>query len=123
MKFRSKDIMWTEDVDDSEFIIGGLVYPQEAYIKELPTGWKTRCKTYEECKKGKTMDSAKKSVEKILEIANKHGYDCIVALVKDKDMEVGVHAMNGSMISSDLLSAYTELKRVMENARKVEDGE
>lgn len=70
--------MWSEDVDDSDFIGGELVYPKQAYIKELPTGWKFRCRTYEECKKGKTMDSAKKSVEKILEIAKKHGYACVV---------------------------------------------
>lgn len=70
--------MWSKDVDDSEFIGGELVYPKQAYIKELAVGWKPRCKTYEECKKGKTMDSAKKSVEKILEIAKKHGYACVV---------------------------------------------
>lgn len=78
-------MMQIEDVDDSEFIIGGLVYLQKAYIKELPTGWKPRCQTYEECKKGKTMDSAKKSVEKILEIAKKHGYTCVVGLRKEFD--------------------------------------
>lgn len=82
--------MWREDVDDSEFIIGGLVYPHKAYIKELPTGWKPRCKTYGECKKGKTMDSAKKSVEKILEIAKKHGYSCVVAFKKGDDAYAGV---------------------------------
>lgn len=26
--------MWTEDVDDSEFVGGGIITPQQAYIKE-----------------------------------------------------------------------------------------
>lgn len=36
------------------------------------------------------MDSAKKSVEKILEIAKKHGYDCVVAFKKPGDAYAGV---------------------------------
>lgn len=36
----------------------------------------------EEYNKGKTMDSAKNSVEKILEIAKKHGYACVVGFRK-----------------------------------------
>lgn len=30
--------MWTEDVDDSEFVGGSLVTPQQAYIKEYDRG-------------------------------------------------------------------------------------
>lgn len=43
-------------------------------------------------KKGKTMDSAKKSVEKILEIAKKHGYACVVGFKKidGEDMDYGI---------------------------------
>lgn len=37
------------------------------------------------------MDSAKKSVEKILEIAKKHGYDCVVALKKGDDAYAGMN--------------------------------
>lgn len=41
---------------------------------------------------GKTMDSAKKSVEKILEIAQKHGYACVVGFKKigGDDLEYGI---------------------------------
>ena len=35
--------------------------------------------------KEKIMDSAKKSVEKVLEIAKKHGYACIVGFKKEFD--------------------------------------
>lgn len=78
--------MWTEDVDDSEFVGGSLVSSQQAYIKEyrcndMSPQEKAEILT-EMFNKGKTMDSAKKSVEKILEIAKKHGYACVVGFRK-----------------------------------------
>lgn len=129
--------MWTDDVDDSEFVGGSLVSPQQAYIKEYNAaaigshiGIVHHCmmpqeaarylgKSFKRIKqKGKTMraitakdftdkrtmphptfpipsrwgdpkeseknamDSAKESVEKILEIAKKHGYACVVGFRK-----------------------------------------
>lgn len=107
--------MWNNDVDDSEFFGGGLVTPQVAYIKEYS--------------KGKTMDSAKKSVEKILEIAKKHGYACVVGFkqsgtpnydtMENIDMWCGA---TGAKSDVDFL-VTNSIEPVLDHYRGNEDGE
>lgn len=97
--------MWADPYDDElvEYIGGGLVNPQQARIREFDPEYfrgyvnakakhtDTALSEYLEKEFNKiyygvkTMDSAKKSVEKILEIAKKHGYTCVVGLRKEFD--------------------------------------